>query len=173
MILLYLTRLTLPSEAGQRHRVASCTAHCLLRWALRELDVDPKCYPLCRTEEGKPYLAHTDLQISLSHSGQWAVCVISNSPVGVDVEQIRPISSGVWRRYLATRSDEPCPSAYEGILRWTRYEASLKRLGHPSPLPEGVEFTTFRTIPGYLLTVCGEGGVASLQFVSEAMLTEE
>lgn len=167
MILLYLTRLTLPSAPQERRHMASERAHSLLRWALREMDIASETVPLCRTPEGKPYLAHTGLQISISHSGPWAVCALSNAPVGVDLERIRPVTEGVWRKLLAAYPEEPQGDAHETILRWTRYEASLKRLGYPAPLPEDVAFTTLNLIPGYLLTVCGEGGVDALRYVSE------
>lgn len=166
MTYVYVTRLTLPEAPAQRRRASSEGAHCLLAYALKEQGIDPSAHPFCRTPEGKPYLAGSPVEISLSHSGSWAVCALSDAPVGVDIEAIRPISAGVWRKLLATTADEPCGSAYEATLRWTRYEASLKRLGYSAPIPDGVEFATFRTIPGYLLTVCGAGKEIPIHFVS-------
>lgn len=173
MIRLYLTRLTLPSNPAQRHAAASQGAHRLLAYAMAEQGIDRSAHPICRTAEGKPYLDGSKEEISLTHSGPWAVCALSDAPVGVDLEWIRPISEGVWKRLLAAVPREPQGDAHEAILRWTRYEASLKRLGYPAPLPDGVQLTTFRTLPGYLLTVCGEGIVEEIRFVSECAIVSE
>ena len=41
---------------------------------------------------GKPHLQdQPDLHFNLSHSGSWVVCVLSSTPVGIDVEQIQPV----------------------------------------------------------------------------------
>ena len=170
MIFLYLTRFTLPEDPGKRYAAVSDGARRLLRYGLSQQGLNPDEYPLCKTAEGKPYLSGSDLHLSISHSGPWAVIALSDAAVGVDLEAIRPVSAGVWKRFLASSPDEPLSDAREAILRWTRYEAALKRLGHPAPLREGVEFATLTVIPGYLLTVCGEGRVAPLRFVSQNRL---
>lgn len=41
-----------------------------------------------RTPRGKPFLPHfPDLHISVSHSGEWYICAISNQPVGIDLQK--------------------------------------------------------------------------------------
>ena len=41
-----------------------------------------------RTSRGKPFLPQlSDLHISVSHSGEWFVCAISNQPVGIDLRE--------------------------------------------------------------------------------------
>ncbi len=42
---------------------------------------------LRRTDKGKPYLAHSNIHFSLSHSGHWVVLAVSTSgAVGIDIE---------------------------------------------------------------------------------------
>lgn len=175
---IYLTRLTLPDVPVQRHRLLSEDAHRLLAWALTERGFDPAVLTLRRTGEGKPYLTYADgasacVEISLAHSGCWAVCALSDAPstpIGVDLEQIRGVSPALWRRFLAATPDEPMESSYIAILRWTRYEAALKREGRaPEAMPPACAFTTLRPIPGYLLTVIGED-VTAVRLVSEDLL---
>ena len=173
MIRIYVTRLARHGTRAEQRVLASIHARKLLLWAMREQGMDPADHPLSYTEEGKPYLAHTDVKVSITHSGQWAACALSDTPVGVDLERIRAISEGVWKKVLATSPDEPMGDAHEAIRRWTCYEASLKRLGYRSPLPVGVQFTTIHAIPGYLLTVCGEGTVEPIRFVSDYAITSE
>ena len=48
---------------------------------------------------GKPYLvSEPGIHFSLSHSGDWAVCALSDHPVGVDIERCEP-----GRRDIASR----------------------------------------------------------------------
>lgn len=87
-------------------------------------------WTLEKAEEGKPYLTSPvcDLpQISLSHSGEWAVCALSDAPVGVDVQVVRPISVAVLARFLPDAKPD-CDDRAQTRL-WTRYEACLKRYG--------------------------------------------
>lgn len=46
-----------------------------------------------RTERGKPYAAGLDAHFNISHSGDLVVCAVSDRPVGIDVEKIRPVRS--------------------------------------------------------------------------------
>ncbi|MBQ8288746.1 MAG: hypothetical protein IJX76_08285 [Clostridia bacterium] len=172
---LYLTRLTLPDAPSERHRLLSEGAHRLLSWALTDGGYDPRDLRLRRTEDGKPYLTCADdtpagVELSLSHSGCWAVCALSDAPdapVGVDLERIQSVSPAVWRRFLAETPDEPMGDDYTSILRWTCREAALKQAGRaPEAMPPEDAFCTLRPIPGYLLTVIGED-VTSVCFVSE------
>ena len=46
---------------------------------------------LARTPLGKPYFPqYPHLHINWSHSGSLVLCALSDSPVGVDVEWVRP-----------------------------------------------------------------------------------
>ena len=173
MIRIYVTRLARNGTQAKQRALASIHARKLLLWAMGEQGMDPADHPLSYTEKGKPYLANTDIEISITHSGQWVACALSDAPVGIDLERIREVSAGVWRKVLAASPDEPMGDAHEAIRRWTCYEASLKRLGYRSPPPEGVNFQTIRAIPGYLLTVCGEGTVEAIRFVSDYATASE
>lgn len=162
---IYITRLPFVDSPSEQRRMLSDAAYALLDYAMRERGYDADCLTLCRTPQGKPYFVNHAVEFSLSHSGMWAVCALSNAPVGVDIERIRPISERVWKRFLAEHAHEPYQDDREATLRWTRYEASLKRVGVVTPLPVGATFTTIPHIPGYLLTLCGEGRPDPLRMV--------
>ena len=165
MIWLYATRIPGPHT----RQICSHAAYALLRFAVQERGTELDALTLCRTPEGKPYFAQGTVEFSLSHSGEWAVCVLSNSAVGVDVEQIRPVSARLWNRFLANSPDEPYGGDCEAILRWTRYEALLKREGKATKDRSAVYFTD-ASIPHYLLTVCGDGEVSPIRWVDYAEL---
>lgn len=42
-------------------------------------------------EHGKPYAVGLNVKFNISHSGDIVVCAIDSSPVGIDVERIRPV----------------------------------------------------------------------------------
>ena len=165
MIGLYAVRIPQPDT----RQICSRAAHALLDFAVREQGIDHDALTLCRTPDGKPYFAQGTVEFSLSHSGEWAVCALSDSAVGVDVEQIRSVSSRLWAKYLANSPDEPYKGDWEAILRWTCYEALLKRKGKANKDPMAVYFTD-ASIPGYLLTVCGDGDVSPIRFVDYEQL---
>ncbi len=88
--------------------------------------------PLTAGANGKPFVPGGP-QFNLSHSGPLAVLALAPFPVGVDVEQCRPVESGVAKLVftpaeLAEWAAAGCSEAvfYRG---WTRKEAVLKAQG--------------------------------------------
>ena len=85
-------------------------------------------------EHGKPSIVgHPEICFNMSHCREAAICVLSNKPVGVDIESIRPYSESL-ARY--TMSDEEMALIeraerrdVEFIRLWTLKEAVLKCSG--------------------------------------------
>ncbi|MBP3775440.1 MAG: 4'-phosphopantetheinyl transferase superfamily protein [Prevotella sp.] len=85
-------------------------------------------------EHGKPFIVgHPDIHFNLSHCREAAVCVISDRPVGVDIESIREYKESLVRYTMnedeiaqITQSSHP----EEAFTRlWTMKEAVLKLSG--------------------------------------------
>lgn len=121
---------------------------------------------LARTELGKPYFpALPQIQFSISHSKSLILCALSERPVGVDIEDIRPrrdplpryaLTKEEFSRYQAMGGDWP---AFYAL--WTRKEAwckytgqGLKHLWGQTP-PEDLHYGTY-TGEGWRAAVCGE-----------------
>lgn len=104
-------------------------------WKDRNLPPDAA---LAKTVLGKPYLKDwPDVQFNLSHSGAYGVCAISNAPVGVDVEMIRPLRQDVAKRFF-TKTEQGYLSARpaeEFFRLWTRKESFTKAIGKGLTLP--------------------------------------
>lgn len=65
----------------------SAGAGWLLRYALMQVGIPPEQQALGQNRWGKPHLlGRTEPQFSLSHSGDWVVCAVGDSPLGVDIE---------------------------------------------------------------------------------------
>ena len=126
-------------EAGRRFVVS----HGALRKILGlYLDEKPEQIRLVTDAQGKPHLASPadapTICFNLSHSSEFALCAVTQGrDVGVDIEQIHPISA--WReiaaRYFsrqerealhAVSPDETLEAFFQG---WTRKEAYSKALG--------------------------------------------
>ena len=81
----------------QKDQRLSLAAGYLLEQGLKELGVGE--YEIGYGPFGKPYLKNVpDLHFSLSHSGHYAVCVFDHRPVGVDIEQLRPVSGALLQK---------------------------------------------------------------------------
>ncbi len=169
---LYLTRLqTIPADPAGHRAALSEAAHRLLAYALQAEGLYPAGMTLCREPSGKPYLQDAPhLQFSLSHSGAYAVCLCSDVPVGVDIERIRPVSATLWARYLADYPGEEVGTPAEAILRWTRYEALLKRCGRPVSENTREACLSLSPVPGYQLSIAGQGSLEPLIWVSPQRL---
>jgi 4'-phosphopantetheinyl transferase len=113
------------------------------RWALRRvlgeyLEVAPAAVELEVGKHGKPQLtAATGLEFNLSHSEGLALVAVAESPVGIDVEAIRPTRDlrAVAERALPTADVEAldaAPKDEQAVVfyrAWTRHEAHIKCLG--------------------------------------------
>lgn len=76
------------------------------------------------TSLGQPVFDCPELFISLSHSGPYAVCALSDKPVGVDVEQRRSVDERLLKKILHPEENE------DDFFRiWTAKEAFFKQQG--------------------------------------------
>lgn len=93
-------------------------------------------------EYGKPsLLSHPNFHFNLSHSGQYVACVVGDSAVGIDVEEIKQADLKIAERfftenetrYILSRPDNEQSKAFYRI--WTMKEAYIKREGKGLSIP--------------------------------------
>lgn len=78
---------------------------------------------IIKDERGKPRLRDGGLHFSFSHSGDFALCAVSECEVGADIEQKRELSDSMCRRILS--AEDSC-----GVIHaWSGKEAYLKLCG--------------------------------------------
>ncbi len=105
-------------------KLRSAGAGYLLQMMLKKAGIPVFEQALTQTEGGKPVLQHhPELHVSLSHSGHWAACALSDQPVGVDVET-RTCPPEVARRFF-----QPRELVADHTKVWVAKEAFSKTLG--------------------------------------------
>ena len=71
----------------------------LARKAIAEwCSVAPESITFGIKEHGKPYAKDLAVEFNISHSGDMVVCAVDDKPIGIDIEQIRPIDLAVAKR---------------------------------------------------------------------------
>ena len=171
----------------ERDRKCFVAGRSFLRAVLAHyLKTGPSQITLAYEERGKPRVSAPDavppLHFNLSHSRNLALCAASRfAPVGVDVEQIRPMPE------LADIAASFCSGPENALLNaapadkkievffsiWTRKEACLKATGESiagtlaqidcSQAPPGWSLHTLSPAPGFIgALACAASGAAPL-----------
>ena len=126
---------------GLRGLIHREQARQLLAWSVRRHWGFISLPELAQWQRGKPYFPHLPrCQFNLSHSGTLALCALSDRPVGVDIQMVRP----VWRDSLIDRSCTPGERAWlrsrqdrpeEFAALWAAKECLGKQNGSGLPYP--------------------------------------
>lgn len=84
----------------------------------------------------KPYIEGNEIFFNLSHSGDYVLCVISDTEVGCDIQQIKKVRQSVMDRYfhsvekayiLEGETEEDCARRFTRI--WVLRESYVKQTG--------------------------------------------
>lgn len=176
--------LTLPAERLKRveeqgkysRKLLSAAAGYLLQCALEQNEIAFNGFTY--NQFGKPYLKDSGVYFNLSHSGSIAVCALSDGEVGVDVQKVVPVKSGLIKR-VCTQGEYSFVTLQQSGIEgrfcrlWTVKESLIKFLGKglslsPSrievgftqPLRANIDGTyctaNFKVyaLNGYCITVC-------------------
>ncbi len=81
-------------------------------------------------EHGKPHAVNLSVHFSVSHSKNYVFCVVSDRPIGADIEVIRPINLKA-SRWFCTENEQNYISAdtVRFFEIWTAKEARAKQIG--------------------------------------------
>lgn len=131
----------LPEERqkkAMRYRLESDRKNCVISYLLLKAALK-ECFGIINFEVGigrygKPFLTqYPDVHFNISHCCLGCAVAVSDCPVGVDIQEIRPFSWEVARRVCG--SQELCMLEKSGcrerdfIRMWTMKESYVKRLG--------------------------------------------
>lgn len=83
---------------------------------------------------GKPYFSHGNVHFSITHTRGHAFCVLADSPVGIDAEELtRAVKPGLAEKILSSGELEQYRAAEDKnralLTFWVLKEAEAKRTG--------------------------------------------
>lgn len=137
----------------ERHRRRFTIARAMLRLILsRYLQSPPEKLQFLTNEYGKPYLAETEIEFNLSHSGDLALLAIGQTfPMGIDVEYFssRPFQGMSEMMFSPAEVQQyahmPAPMRTLSFFHiWAQKEAFIKACGMGLSYP-----TQTFTVPAY------------------------
>lgn len=127
---------------NDKARAASITAGALLRYCLGS-----RADEVMTAENGRSYLKGGGY-LSISHSGEYAVCAVHSKPIGVDIQKIVDISPRAVKRFCTEEEQqwlENCgDSRLYAVKLWALKESWLKASGEST---ENVFKTSFKIEP--------------------------
>ena len=139
-------------QLADKRRDVLC-AYAILHLALREKYGWRGIPEMERSSMGKPsFPEFPTVHFNLSHTGGAVLVGVSDEPIGVDIEKIRPVSVRSMQRLAGVASEKAF------FQSWVRREARAKRAGTgvgtlnqgESPLQYGEYFYFLDTFEGYV-----------------------
>lgn len=153
-----------------------------ISWRIMDLPRLPERIPapqplaVAYEPKGKPYILHVPWYYNLSHSGDYVALAIGDVPVGIDIQQKRPYTDSLVKRFFSEVEATVYESAKKQLFGdretlfytlWCRKEAYGKLLG--TGLTEdvlkrnmledvGVHLYEYGEIPDYCICVCSKEG---------------
>ncbi len=117
----------------ENDRKRSVLGELLARKAIsQKCGIPPNEILIKRTENGKPYCENTQIHFSIGHCKDVVICAVSHSPIGVDVEFIRPLDLRI-TKFACTEKDlaflNSCDENQKELnffKLWTAKEAFIK-----------------------------------------------
>lgn len=168
----------------------SLGAGVLLKIALDQCGFGDKIEQIQTGPYGKPYLPEKDFHFSLSHSGDYAICAFSDTPIGADLQQVKEKLPLQTRKILSVEEKEylekiPATERVQAFYRlWAMKESLIKWDGRGLRLPlEQLSFVAddvfldtilfedkvlhfkeyHHFLPRYSICLCNENGTFSEQ----------
>ncbi len=146
-----------------RDRKLSVCAEMLAKKAISEkFSVPVSDVKILAMESGQPFCGNFDVHLSLSHSGDYAVCAVGDRPVGIDIQKIVPYNLKTAQKVCSEaelcRIEKSADKAAEFIKLWTKKEAVLKMQGtgvrqSMKDCLDGQKVETVR-FAGYFVSIC-------------------
>lgn len=178
------------SKARGKNAPVILAAGLLLDYALKPFSLSERGMEYGENAHGKPFFINrSDIHFSLSHSGKYALCAVSDTEVGADVQKYedrarvfdiaKKYFTAAEYEYLKTRSEA------EFFRLWTRKESLLKALGtgisgglsqyeilRDEICADGVlyRFSQPCVCENACVTVCARERAAHFEFVTREML---
>jgi len=119
--------------ALKQSKYLSLAVELLIKKALEDQGINYLDEEIVIGEYGKPSFKHSKYFFNTSHSGKYALCVISDVEIGCDIEEIKEYKERVAERFFSAKENkylEISPEKDRLFYRfWTLKESYLKCIG--------------------------------------------
>ena len=127
----------------EKDKALSIAAELILNYAIKENYPEIKCpMKFEKNPYGKIFIKEfPEINFNISHSGDYAVCALSEADVGIDIEKIRPISIDIAERFFTEKEykfimNKPQAQRLSCFYRlWVLKESYMKARGLGFNLP--------------------------------------
>lgn len=117
----------------KENKLLSLGVELLIKKACLDFGIDYENLEIVFNESGKPYFKNSKYFFNTAHSGKYAICVISDKEVGIDIEEIKDFKEKVAERMFTKREQQYigiCPDKEDMFYRlWTLKESYSKCIG--------------------------------------------
>lgn len=123
----------------EKSKYLSLGVELLIKKACIDFGIDYDLMELEFNENGKPYFKNSKYFFNTAHSGEYAICVISDKEVGIDIEEIKDFKNKVAERCFTKKENK-----YLGVTNdkvdlfyrfWTLKESYVKCIGSGLSIP--------------------------------------
>lgn len=128
-------------KRGERKLCETSNGRALLKRAVSELyGIDTDTLTIKKGEHGKPYFSQReDICFNISHSGDYVAVMVGDSPLGVDIQTIRPVKDRMIEK-LCNESEKNFVYGSNNkdrafITLWTLKESYIKAIGTGMSFP--------------------------------------
>ncbi len=80
-------------------------------------------------ENGKLYIPDSNIYVNLSHSGKYAVCAVSDKPIGIDIQLCDKADMEIAKRFFAPDEVEYLENGGDFFEIWVKKESFIKAVG--------------------------------------------
>lgn len=105
----------------------------LIKKACEDFGIDYLNEEIVIGEYGKPYFKNSKYFFNTSHSGKYALCVISDVEVGCDIEEIKDYKERVAQRFFTEKENNYLKITHDKVglfyRFWTLKESYIKCIG--------------------------------------------
>ena len=104
--------------AVEQKRNLRIAADALCRKTVSEFcSISPADIIFEQNKTGKPFVKGLPVYFSIIHSGDYAVCAVSDCEIGIDIEKIRTIDLRVADRFATVKEKEYIHNCKDGFFR--------------------------------------------------------
>jgi len=115
------------ASTHESYKLRRATSRLMLIEICKDLGVDDHILKeIYHTKKGKLKMPKLPYNISISYSGELAICVVSKEQIGIDIEAIKDTIAHKKVKVLETLTHQKIRSKFDFYKRWTRIESIVK-----------------------------------------------